>query len=189
MIIEGDSNMHLARYPHYLLPEIASHEITDALKNGGYYILSAMSQPIEEAQDSEADVTFLLTTSKSAYLKQDGMNTQTTQKEDSDETGAFHVAAASQLGEGQLVWFSNGTLLDENIDRLISGANSNVFMNALNWMCEQPESISIRAKSMDAESLVLTSRESSALSALLIGGIPAVLIGIGICVVIRRKRK
>ncbi|MBE5791588.1 MAG: hypothetical protein E7322_05445 [Clostridiales bacterium] len=189
LIIEGDSNRHLARYPHYLLPEIENHEITDALKDGGYYILSAMSQPIEETEDNEANVTFLLTTSESAYLKAAGMNTQTTQKEDSDETGAFNVAATSQMGEGQLVWFSNGALLDENVDMLVSGANSNVFMNALNWMCEQPESISIRAKSMDAEGLVLTSSESSILSMLLIGGIPALLIGVGICVVIRRKRR
>jgi len=42
---------------------------------------------------------------------------------------------------------------------------------------------------MDAEGLVLTSSESSILSMLLIGGIPALLIGVGICVVIRRKRR
>ncbi len=189
LIVEGDKNMHLTRYPYYLLPEIESHEITDALLNGGYYILSAMSQPIAETEDSTADVTFLLTTSDSAFLKSEGMNTTTVDKEDGDETGTFHVAAASELKEGQLVWFSNEALLNANIDQMVSGANSNVFMNALNWMCEQPESISIRAKSLDVEGLMVTEGEANTLSVLMIGILPVCVIVIGVLVVVRRKRK
>lgn len=189
LIVEGDSRMHLTRYPYYLLPGISSHEITDALISGGYYILSAMSQPIARTEDTQADVTFLLTTSESAYLKKEGMNTQTVEKEEGDETGAFNVAAASQLSDGQMVWFSNEALLDEGVDQMVSGANTNLFMNALNWMCQQPESISIRAKSLDSEGLILTGSESSSLSILLIGVVPLCLIAAGVCVVVRRKRK
>lgn len=189
LIIEGDSRMHLTRYPYYLLPDIGSHEITDALISGGYYILSAMSQPITETGESTAQVTFLLTTSDQAYLKAEGLNTETVEKEDGDETGAFHVAAASEMNDGQLVWFTNEALLSESIDQMVSGANSNLFMNAMNWMCEQPESISIRAKSLDIEGLVLTAGEANTLSVLMIGVLPLAVIVIGVLVVVRRKRK
>lgn len=189
LVVEGDAGKHLMRYPYYLLPNIQSHEITDALIDGGYYVLSAMSQPIIETEDSGAEVTFLLTTSEDAYLKKDGMNAKSVEKEEGDETGAFHVAAASQKSEGRLVWFANEALLNHNLDQLVSGANSNAFMNALNWMSERPERISIRAKSLDAEGLMLTAGESNMLSILVIGIIPLSLIAVGVCVVVRRKRK
>lgn len=189
LIIEGNSRMHLTRYPYYLLPDIGSHEITDALLSGGYHILSAMSQPIAGTGDSAAQVTFLLTTSDQAYLKAEGLNTETVEQEDGDETGAFHVAAASELNDGQLVWFTNEALLSDSIDQMVSGANSNLFMNAVNWMCEQPESISIRAKSLDIEGLMLTAGEANTLSVLMIGVLPLAVIIIGVLVVVRRKRK
>lgn len=189
LIIEGDSNKHLTRYPYYLLPDINSHEITSALMEGGYYILTPMSQPLFETEASDAEVTFLLNTSDSAYLKKDGMNTESIEKEEDDETGSFHVGAASEKGEGKLVWFASEALLDPSIDRMVSGANTNVFMNALNWMCDQVESISIRSKSLDAEGLVITGAQSNMLSIALVGGVPAMIAGFGAYVCVRRKKK
>ena len=36
IIIEADRNMHLSRYPYYLLPTLESHDILTPLKDGGY---------------------------------------------------------------------------------------------------------------------------------------------------------
>ena len=69
VIIEGNREMRVSRYPHYILPEMASHEITSALKDGGYYILTPIAQPIAETDSSAGEVTWLLTTSDSAYAK------------------------------------------------------------------------------------------------------------------------
>lgn len=189
LIVEGDRNMHVSRYPYYLLPELEEHEITDALRNGGYYILMPLSQPIVEAQEGEASVTYLLTTSDSAYLKADGMNTETTEQQDGDETGPFHVAAASELGEGRLCWFSGADFLSESFDLTVGGANANLFLNAVNWMCDQEETISIRAKSMDSSGLTVTSAQSSLWSVVMIGLIPLGFIAAGAIVCIRRKRR
>lgn len=57
--------MHVGRYPYYLLPEIASHEITDALIDGGYYILMPLAQGITTVEGTSATVTNLLPTSSS----------------------------------------------------------------------------------------------------------------------------
>lgn len=69
LIMEGDGQMHLNRYPHYLLPTLESHTITSPFTSGRYYILVPMAQPLEETEDSSAAVTWLLTTSESAYTK------------------------------------------------------------------------------------------------------------------------
>lgn len=189
LVIEGDSNRHLSRYPHYLLPEIQSHEITDALIDGGYYIMTPMAQPIVETGESVASVTALLTTSESAYSKLEGKNATTTEREDGDGEGPFNVGAISELGDGKLIWFSTSAILDESVDMIVSGANSNLFLNAVNWMCEQEESISIRSKSLDSESLTVTSSQSSFWSIVMVGLIPLAFIATGAAVTMRRKRK
>lgn len=189
IVIEGDPNMHLNRYPYYLLPDYGDHEITEPLVEGGYYVLEPLAQPILLAEDSEADVTWLLITSDSAYSKVAGLQMTTTEKEDGDMDGPFYVAAAAELGEGRLVWFPSSDLLDEGVDAMVSGANSDLFLNALEWMSGQEETISIRAKSMDGERLTLTSAQSSLWSVVLIGVVPAAFVIIGLVVVIRRKRQ
>lgn len=188
VIIEGDPRMRMSRYPHYLLPELGSHAITDPLISGGYYILAPLAQPIVETGEGSAELTWLLTTSDSAYAKAAGLAITTTEKEDGDEAGPFHLGVIAD-GAGKLFWVSTDALLDGYIDSAVAGANVNLFLNALNEMCGQEESVSIRAKSMDNEGLTLTQAESSLWTALLIGVIPAALVAVGVIIWIRRKRR
>lgn len=188
LIIEGDRQMHMNRYPYYLLPEIESHDVTEALISGGYYILTPLAQPIVETGEGNAEITWLLTTSDSAYTKAEGLQTQSTAQEDGDTVGTFHVGAVAE-GAGKLFWVTCDTLLDSNIDRAVSGANGNLFLNALNWMSGQEESISIRAKSLDQDGLTVTQSASSFWSIVMIGVIPLTLVGIGVVVWVRRKRR
>lgn len=189
VVVEGDRNYHLNRYPYYLLPEIASHEITDPIEENGYYILVSLAQPIVEASGSGAQITWLLETSDDAYSKLAAMEMTTTSKEDGDTDGPFHVAAASEKGDAKMLFVTSSDLLNETLDSMVGGANSDLFMNALSWMCEQEETISIRAKSMDSQTLTLTGAQSSFWSIVLIGVIPAGLVIAGIVIMVRRKRR
>lgn len=189
MIVEGDQNMHVSRYPYYLLPDIASHTITDPLIDGRYYVLAPLSQPIVETGDTAAAVSALLETSDSSYAKLAGMAMETTQREDGDTDGPFMIAAASELGEGRMVWITSAMLMENSVNAMVSGGNSDLFMNSVNWMCDQQETISIRAKSLDESGLTLTQAQSSFWSAVLLGVIPGAIIVISIVVVVRRKRR
>ena len=113
----------------------------------------------------------------------------TVEKEDGDEEGQFHVAAASELGEGRLVWIASSEFLDNNVNAMVSGANGNLLMNAVDWMAGQEETISIRSKSLDEDGLTVTGAENSLWSAVMIGILPAALIALGIVICIRRKRR
>ncbi|MBQ3485086.1 MAG: GldG family protein [Clostridia bacterium] len=188
IIIEGDRNMRLTRYPYYILPDAASHDVTDSIINAGYYILSPLAQPIVETADSTADITWLLSTSDSAYAKVDALNMTTTSKEDGDADGPFNVGAIAENG-GKLLWLTGDGMFDEYIDSAVSGGNSNLLLNTLNWMGGQEESISIRAKSLDETGLSVTESESGFWSAVMIGVIPAALVAVGIIIWARRKRR
>lgn len=189
LIIEGDAGMRLGRYPHYLLPTLEQHEITSPLEEAGYYVLSPISQPIEEIEGTEASVSWLLTTSPQAYAKAAGLDAETTEREDGDSDGPFHVAAVSELDGGKLAWFASGELLDDAVDMTVSGANGDLFLNALNWMCAQEEAISIRAKALDGARLTVTGAQSALWSAILVVILPLGLLAAGAIICIRRRRR
>lgn len=188
IVIEGNARMRLSRYPHYLLPTVADHDVTEAINEAGYYIMVPLAQPLVETEDADADVTWLLTTSDSAYAKQAGLKMTVTDKEDGDTDGPFHVGAIAENG-GKLFWVTSSALLDSYVDNAVSGGNSNLFMNVLNWMGGQEESISIRAKSLDTEGLTITDSESTLWTIVMIGVIPLTLVALGLIIWMRRKRR
>ncbi len=188
IIIEGDRNMRLSRYPHYLLPSIASHDVSQALIDGRYFVLSPIAQPIEETGEGTAEITQLLTTSDAAYAKLAGLTMTTTEQEEGDVAGPFCIGAVAE-DAGKLLWITGDSFLSSYIDSAVSGANSNLFLNTLNWMGGQEENISIRAKSLDATGLTLTSGESTRWSVIMIGLIPTALMVVGVVIWVRRKRR
>lgn len=188
IIIEGNRNMRYSRYPYYLLPTLGDHDATNSLIKGGYSVLVPIAQPIMALEDTEAVITALMTTSDQAYSKLAGEMMTTTEKEDGDTDGPFYIGVVSELG-GKLFWVSSEGFLNSNIDSAVSGANSNLFMNVMNWMGGQEDSISIRGKSVERATLTVPQSSSSLWSIIMIGVIPAALIIVGIVIVIRRKRR
>ena len=189
IVVEGDGSRSLRGYAYYLLPYLGTHEITAPISEAGYYLLMPMAQGILETGEGSATVTSLMSTSGKAYAKAAGYDMTTTEQEDGDATGPFDVAMASEDGEAHMVWATSASMLEDGIDQVVSGANVDFFLNALNWMCEQEESISIRAKSLSSETLTLSSRDASLWSAVVVGVVPVALVAVGVVIWFRRKRR
>lgn len=196
IVLEGSQNHQLTQGPYYLLPELGSHTITDPLLDGGYYVLLPVAQglTISEEPPEGVSVTALLTTSSSAFSKVAGYALDTYEKEDGDIDGPFHLAAAvtHEIDEettSQIVWVSSSGLADEEADRWVSGGNQDFFLNALGWMCDHQESITIHAKSLDYESLTMSGGTSAILSLFVVAVIPLAYLGFGFYIWIRRKRQ
>lgn len=189
IVVEGDGSRSLRGYAYYLLPYLGTHEITTPISEAGYYLLMPMAQGISETGEGSATVTSLMNTSGKAYAKAEGYDMTTTEQEDGDATGPFDVAMASEDGEAHMVWATSASMLEDGIDQVVSGANGDFFLNALNWMCEQEESISIRAKSLSSETLTLSSRDASLWSAVVVGVVPVALVAVGMVIWFRRKRR
>lgn len=196
VVIEGDQSHYAWGTPYYLLPDYGTHDITEPLSEEGYYVLLPLAQGLLVSDDLRdgLTVTELLTTSDSAYSKTAGYSITTYEKEDGDIDGPFALAVAvtdtvDDETETKLVWVSSGSLLDDQTNSQVSGGNQDFFLNALNWMFDQEDSISIHAKSISYSYLTIDSATSSLLTVIVVAIIPLIYLGAGITVWLRRKRR
>lgn len=196
IVLEGDAAHHMRGSNYYLLPDIDSHDITDPIKDGGYYILMPVARglTLNTALRSDLTVSALLETSSDAYAKLDGYAMTTYDKEDGDIDGPFVLgAAASETTESgeeaQLVVFTSARMFEQATSSLVAGANDDLFLNALDWMCERASAISIRTKSLDTEYLTVPTASASLLSAIFIGVLPLGFIVVGAVITITRRKR
>lgn len=193
IVMEGSASNRLQNYPHYLLPNIESHTITSALIDGGYYVLAPISHAITTLSDyrSSLTITDLLTTSDSSYLK--SVDTTTTEKEDGDEEGPFSIGVAITEDhddvETQIVWLASDYILNSQMDSYVSGANSDLFLACLGWMCDNEDALSIHSKSLETTYLTVTDAAANVWSAVFIFILPAGLLILGAAVMVRRRKQ
>ena len=70
-----------------------------------------------------------------------------------------------------------------------SGANVDLAMNAVSSLLGEREAISIRSKSFNYNYLTISEDTASTLKLLMIGVFPLTYLGIGICVIVSKRRK
>ena len=190
IVVESDRNYYAFQAPYVLLPTIGSSEITDSLIEENYYVLMPISQgmTVGTAPDG-VTVTELLTTSDTAFSKVAGYDLTTYEWEEGDIDGPFALAVSIENeSEGQIVWFSSSVFLEDMYNAYSSGANANLAMNALSSLVGEREAMSIRSKSLNYNYLTISDSTSSLLRVMMIGVFPLAYLGVGVCVVVRRRR-
>ena len=194
IVVEGDSGRYAFGTPVDLLPEYGSHEITSPLSDGGYYVLLPVAQGLTVSSElpDGVSVTELLTTTDASFSKAAGYSMTTYDREDGDTGGPFALAVAitaeAENGESSIVWISSSSILDESADAMVSGGNSDFFLNSVSWICGESEGISIHARTLSTEYLTLTSAQSRTISMIIIAVIPIAVLACGIYIYVRRRR-
>lgn len=195
IVVEGNASYYALGSPVYLLPDLGSHTITSPLEEGGYYVLLALAQglTLDTSPREGLTVSSLLTTSEDAYAKAASYGMSTYSKEEGDEDGPFSLAAAATdtLKNGQeshVIWIASTSLLDDQYDQRVSGANQDFFLNCVGWTCEGEAGISIHAKTLSTDYLTMSAMTASLLTLLVVAVVPAVYLGVGVRIWIRRKR-
>ena len=189
IVVEGNRNNYAFGYPYILMPTMQSHAITDPLIEDRYYPIVPLAQGMT-ITDTSGAVTELMSTSSDAFSKVAGFELDTYDKEDGDIDGPFSVAVSIETdGAGQIVWFSATDFLDDMYNSYSSGANVNLVMNAVSSLIGEREAISIRVKSIDYNYLTISEETSSTLKLLMIGVFPLAYLGIGICVIVSKRRR
>ena len=188
IVVEGNRDSYTMQ-PYVLLPEMSSHEITDSLIEENYYPNMPISQGMIINDESGA-VTPLLTTSSESFSKIAGYDLTTYEKEDGDVDGPFAVALSIDCSnEGQIVLFSSAAFLDDMYNALSSGSNSDLAMNALSSLIGESEAMAIRSKSLNYNYLSITDSTASLLKTLMIGVFPLTYLGVGVFVILKRRRE
>ena len=191
VVVDIDRGHFAFQAPYVLLPEIASSEITDPLIEQNYYAIMPISQGLTVTEDKgTAVVTELLTTSEASFSKTAGYALSSYEKEEGDIDGPFTLAVSVQCeNEGKIIWFASSQFLDEMYNAYSSGANLDLAMNALSSIIGETEAVAIRSKSLNYNYLTISDSTSSFLKTMMIGVCPLVYLGIGICVVVGRRRR
>lgn len=181
VVLEGDSRNILNGQPFYVLPQFGDHDITKPLLERNYFVLTALSHPIDIAQGAE--VSQVLTTTDKGYrvaLKDNG---------EFDEESAIGpeeitLGVSINSGDGQIVWYSATSMLESQM-----GANIDLLLNSINWMCEREDVVTVHAKSLDVEYLTVNTLAARMLNVLFIFIIPVAIIAFGVVVWVKRRRK
>ena len=189
-IVIEENRGNYTGYPNMLLPNMASHAITDPLIEDRYYPIMPLSQGMTIGSTSNGTVTELMYTSDYAFSKVAGFELDTYEYEEGDIEGPFTVALAIDTnGGGQIVWFSASDFLDDMYNAYSSGANVDLAMNAVSSLLGEREAISIRSKSLNYNYLTISEDTAATLKLLMIGVFPLAYLGIGICVIVSKRRK
>ncbi len=191
IVVEEDRNHYYFGYPYILLPDINSHAITDPIIEGNYYVLMSIANGLTvSGSNGTGTVTELLTTTYSSFSKAAGYSLNTYEKEDGDTDGPFALAVAVEDSSGGgLVWFASNDFLSNDINNASSGANSDLAMNALASLVGETEAMAISSKSLNYNYLTITEAVSSFLKVLMIGVVPLAYLGIGIGVIVSKRRR
>ncbi len=194
VIFEGDNQHYVAQMPYYLLPEMNESEITTNLVSDNRYILMPVAQGIKQSEDARdtLNIVSLLSTTGDAYSK---VNTDSTtvEKEEGDIDGPFDIGVSiseevDDENSTQIVYFSSSALMQEQIDQMVSGSNTQLITDSLSWMCKQEESVSIPVKSVETSYLTITGYDVSFWSITAMILIPGVFLVTGFVIWLKRRK-
>lgn len=189
IVIEGSRSNYAFGYPYILMPEMESSTITDPLIEDRYNPIFPLAQGMTIGSTSKGTVTALMSTSEESFSKVAGFELDTYEKEEDDIDGPFTVALSIETnGGGQILWFSASNFLDDMYNAYSSGANVDLAMNAVSSLMGEREAIAIRSKSLNYNYLTISEETSSTLKLLMIGIFPLAYLGIGVCVIAKKRR-
>ena len=192
-VIEGDPS-HYNLYPSFLLPDVESHEITDPIVESKYHVFMPMARALQESKNYRSSLSLspLLTTSDDAFSRVDTQN-PSAEKSPGDGDGPFTLAfaASETVGteETRAVILASPFFLDEQFVGYTG--NMNLLLNALKWMCQLEDNISVvETKSLSTGgTLEVDASSANLLSIVIIFVLPAALLAAGIVIFVRRKKR
>ena len=189
LVVDTD-RAHYAMVPYLLMPDLNSSPITDPLIESNYYTYLPLSVGLTVGEDTgTATVTELLTTSEESYSKAAGYALETYDREEGDTDGPFALAVSVEdAGGGQIIWFASDQFLTDEFNAYSSGANQDLAINALSQLIGESQSLAIRSRSLSYNYLTINEATASLLQVLMIGVFPLLFLGIGIYLVLRRRR-
>ncbi len=195
MVVEGNRNNYLYD-PRYLLPVLGTtyDGPLSLLSSSKIYTLMYASHGILDIGTHE--VTPLMSSTTSAFVKENFLTDNSVTKSDGDISGMVYVGAAvtgeadgTRAENYKFVWFSSPSITDSSADSYVSGGNSAVFTSTLNWMSASKTNLSIMAKQMQVEALVIPESASAFWSVAVVFIVPISVFICGFVAWFKRRRK
>ena len=132
----------------------------------------------------------LISSSGSAFLKTN-ISSEITTKEENDLNGPFELAVTVTDNEtfSKFVLFSTAQFLDSSVNNAVAGANYDLFLNAVGWLCNKESSIAIHSKNMYSTSVAVPETASRIIFIFIVILLPAMFITTATIVTKIRKNR
>lgn len=193
IVTEPDPSRYAYSSPYYIVPEMTEHEITAPVKNNNYEVMLPLAQGLTDSGKGADSVSVepLLMSSEQSFSKLKGFELQSYEKEEGDLQGPFLLGAAvsDKKTGAQIVWYPSKNIAEYDTDIRVSGANQELFVNSINWMCSSARSIEIHSKDLGYSFLTISSSMSSILSVIFVAVIPLLYVTVGAVISLKRRRK
>jgi ABC-2 type transport system permease protein len=195
IVMEGDPSRVAFGNPLFLLPRFEKHDILAPLTKSDLPVLVPGSQAIDtlSLKKRSLKVEPLLTTTARSWGKTNYGKITSAERESGDTGGPFTLAmavtepAADGAGrDARLVVVGSSGLLVKEVAARAPG-NVDFFMNALGWLREKKDTLTIRPKSLQTFPLRMNALQSLLLSGFVVIVMPLVILGWGFAVWMRRR--
>ena len=103
--------------------------------------------------------------------------------------GAVVTKTIDEDTEAKLIVFSSETLLDGQVDSMVSGGNSTLFLNVMSQLVDHESTVSIEPKSMSTEYLTVPAGSAIFWGILTIILIPLLLLATGGIIWFGRRKR
>lgn len=192
-IVMDDNSGNYYNYPNYLLPRIASDDITSQIRNG--YVLSVFSQALT-ADESRTDVKFtkLLSTSDKGYIHAKADDEGDLARTDDDESAeriiGLKAVRTGDSGSSTLVAYTSPYIFVDQADQIVSGSNVLLFKGTMGAVAGSDiETVSIPVKEYGSSELTMSARTAAVFGVMTTLAVPIVLIVAGLFIWLVRRKK
>lgn len=190
LIFEGSSRYYM-QAPYVLLPQTASHDITNGI-SAGKYIIAQHSTPLYLADDIPENLTqrAFLTTSSSAYEK--SIDAQSLYQEEGDADGPFYVGVYVEDSDtgAELAVYSSYYMFHEAYAGGSTFANIDLLINTINVLADaESNTVAVRTVDLTEDaSLVLTDAQINMWGLITVVVLPLMFLVTGIVWVVYRRK-
>lgn len=194
LLCEGDAQRYYQNAPYNLLPPIVNSSVSSLMGNTNVNILLPQSHGILKSENLPDNISIetLLATTESAYVKKelpdsDSADSSAFDRADSDVSGSFMLGAIASDSESgaHLIWFSSPYI---SFDPVQGTGNLDFFMATLGSVCDKKASVSIAAKEISVEPLVVPAASVNFWMIFTCIIIPLAVLACGLVIWIRRRK-
>ena len=192
IVCEGDSNRHVPQYPHYIIPEVISHDITSTVMEGKKIVTTPVSSGLVELDGIRSSLTIepLLVTSEKAYSKVN-INSQVLAQELGDIEGSFYLGVLSSDTynniTSNLIVYTSEQIFHDNY--LQDYGNADLLKSTVNYLSGDFTAVSVKTRSFLPEIIILTEQQAALWGALVVIIVPVLILTAGIIVNVRRRKR
>jgi len=192
-VIEADPTYHLTNSELYIIPRYGDHEITENLIEEQKLIVLPIVRGIMQSDydTSRIKLDALLASSASSWARYDMEETSTTATS-TDVTGPIALACAAERASGKtdvpasrLVTVGDGSfIVGANAS---AQANSQFFVNCVNWLNGSKASVSVPGKLINSNNMIIRGNDFIKLALICCVAVPAVMF-LGAVLIWRSRR-